>query len=60
MASVQYKLVNTLFRMLRVNKMLDKEGEEFEKLLETYRIKQKKPLAVPYKKMSKSYRISAH
>lgn len=52
MASVQYKLVNTLFKMLRVNKMLDKEGEEFEKLLETYRIKQKKPLAVPYKKMS--------
>ena len=52
MASVQYKMVNTLFKMLRVNKMLDKEGEEFEKLLETYRIKQKKPLAVPYKKMS--------
>lgn len=35
MASVQCKLVNTLFRMLRVNKMLDKEGEGFEKLLET-------------------------
>ncbi len=52
MASVQYKMVNTLFKMLRVNKMLDKEGEEFEKLLETYRIRQKKPLAVPYKKMS--------
>lgn len=52
MASIQYKLVNTLFRVLRVNKMLDKEGPEFEKLLETYRIKQKKPLSVPYKKMS--------
>ena len=51
MASIQYKLVNTLFKVLRVNKMLDKEGPEFEKLLETYRIKQKKPLAVPYKKM---------
>ena len=36
---------------VRVNKMLDKEGPEFEKLLETYRIKQKKPLAVPYKRM---------
>lgn len=51
MASIQYKLVGTLFRVLRVNKMLDKEGPEFEKLLETYRIKQKKPLAVPYKRM---------
>ena len=50
-ASIQYKLVGTLFRVLRVNKMLDKEGPEFEKLLETYRIKQKKPLAVPYKRM---------
>ena len=50
-ASIQYKLVRTLFRVLRVNKMLDKEGPEFEKLLETYRIKQKKPLAVPYKRM---------
>ena len=51
MASIQYKLVGTLFRVLRVNKMLDKEGPEFEKLLETYRIKQKKPLAVPHKRM---------
>ena len=51
MASIQYKLVGTLFRELRVNKMLDKEGPEFEKLLETYRIKQKKPLAVPHKRM---------
>lgn len=52
MPSIQYKMVNALFRMLRVNKMLDKEGPEFEKLLETYRMKQKKPLAVPYKKMA--------
>lgn len=52
MASIQYKLVNALFKMLRVNKMLDKEGPEFEKLLETYRVKQKKPLTVPYKKMT--------
>lgn len=52
MASMQYRLVSTLFKLMRVNKMLAKEGPEFEKLLETYRIKQKKPLAVPYKKMS--------
>ena len=43
MSSIQYKLVNALFKMLRVNKMLDKEGPEFEKLLETYQVKQKKP-----------------
>ena len=52
MASMQYRLVSSLFKLMRVNKMLAKEGPEFEKLLETYRIKQKKPLAVPYKKMS--------
>ena len=51
MPSLQYKLVNTLFRLLRVNKMLDKECPAFEKLLETYQEKQKKPLKIPYKKM---------
>ena len=52
MPSIQYKMINTLFRMLRVNKMLYKEGPAFDKLLENYREKQKKPLAIPYKKMA--------
>ena len=52
MPSVQAKMVSGLFKMLGVNKMLDKQGEEFDKLLEKFKEKQKKPLKVPYKKMS--------
>ena len=37
--------------------MLDKEGEEFEKLLANYKEKQKKPLKIPYKKMEKDFAI---
>lgn len=33
MASIQYKMVETLFRLLGVNKMLAKEGAAFDKLL---------------------------
>ena len=51
MPSVRAKMVSGLFKMLGVNKMLDKQGEEFDKLLEKYKVKQKKPLKVPYKKM---------
>jgi acetyl esterase/lipase len=51
MTSLRCKMVSMLFRLLGVSRMLDKEGEAFEALLETYRIRQKKPLAVPYKKM---------
>ena len=52
MPSLQAKLVSGLFKMIGVNKMLDKQGEDFDKLLEKYREKQKKPLKIPYKKMS--------
>ena len=41
-----------LFRTIGVNKMLDKEGADFDKLLENCREKQKKPLKIPYKKMA--------
>ena len=51
MPSVRAKMVSGLFKMLGVNKMLDKQSEEFDKLLEKYKVKQKKPLKVPYKKM---------
>ena len=30
MASIQYKMVYGLFKLLGVNKMLDKEGVEFD------------------------------
>lgn len=51
MPSIQSKMVSGLFKMLRVNKMLDKKGIDFEKLLVTVQEKQKKPLRIPYKKM---------
>ncbi|MCR5101833.1 MAG: alpha/beta hydrolase [Butyrivibrio sp.] len=57
--SFQYKILYRLFRILKVNKMLDKEGEEFDKLLEKYREKQKTPLKVPYKKMEDRFDIEA-
>lgn len=44
-------MVSGLFKMIGVNKMLDKDGEDFRKLLDKYKEKQKKPLKIPYKKM---------
>ena len=51
MPSIQAKMISGLFKLIGVNKMLDKQGEDFEKLLDNYREKQKKPLKIPYKKM---------
>ena len=34
MPSIQYKMINGLFRAVGVNKMLDKKGADFDKLLE--------------------------
>ena len=51
MPSIQAKMISALFKLIGVNKMLDKQGEDFEKLLDNYREKQKKPLKIPYKKM---------
>ena len=42
--SIQYKLLYALFRTIGVNKMLDKKDADFDKLLESCRDKQKKPL----------------
>ena len=44
-------MISGLFKLIRVNKMLDKQGADFEKLLESYKEKQKKPLKIPYSKM---------
>ena len=51
MPSFQAKMISGLFKVIGVNKMLDKQGEDFDKLLETYKKKQQKPLKIPYKKM---------
>ena len=53
--SFSYKIIHLLFKILRVNKMLDKEGEEFKKLLEEYDKKQKKPLKIPLGKLKKTF-----
>lgn len=52
MPSLQAKMISGLFQLIGVNKMLDKEGEDFDRLLENYKEKQKKPLKIPYSKMS--------
>ncbi len=51
MSSFRAKMISGLFRLIGVNKMLDKQGEDFQKLLEKYKEKQKNPLKIPYKKM---------
>ncbi len=51
MPSIQAKMISGLFKLIGVNKMLDKQGADFEKLLENYKEKQKKPLKIPYSKM---------
>lgn len=37
MPSIQAKMVSGLFKLIGVNKMLDKQGADFEKLLEKYK-----------------------
>ena len=42
MPSIRYKLISGMFKLIGVNKMLDKEGEEFENFLLTIRKSRKK------------------
>lgn len=58
MASIQYKMVETLFRLLGVNKMLAKEGAAFDKLLAEYAEKQKKPFKVPERKLRNEFNVT--
>ena len=53
MPSLRYRALEKMFSLIGVNKMLDKEGEQWEKLLADYSQKQKKPLKVPYKQLKK-------
>ncbi|MBQ7186645.1 MAG: alpha/beta hydrolase [Ruminococcus sp.] len=46
-------MLEKLFSLIGVNKMLDKQGEQWERLLADYSKKQKKPLKVPYKRLKK-------
>ena len=55
--SHRYRVLNTLFRAIKVNRMLDKQGDEFDALLEEYREKQKKTLKIPYRKMCDKFDI---
>ena len=57
MPSIRYKLIETMFGAIGVNKMLDKQGADFEKLLKDYSAKQKKPLKIPYKKLEKQFDV---
>ncbi len=50
--SIQAKMISGMFKLLGVNRMLDKQGEDFDKLLKKYNKKQKKPLKIPYGKMT--------
>lgn len=52
MPSIQYHIINILFKVIGVKSMLDQQGKDFEDLLEKYRKIQKKPLKIPYNKMS--------
>lgn len=58
MPSIQYKMVEGLFKLVGVNKMLAKEGRAWNKLLADCAKKQKKTLKVPYKKMEKDFEIT--
>lgn len=53
MASIQARLIQRIFKAVGVNKMLAKQGEDFDKLLKKYEKKQS--VKVPYDKMSKFY-----
>lgn len=57
MPSIRYKIVETLLKILSVNKMLDKQGGEFDQLLEKYKAEQKKALKVPYKKLKLKFEV---
>lgn len=57
MSSIRYQMVRTLFKVIGVKKMLDKQGEDFEELLAEYQEKQKKPLKVPYKKLEQDFDV---
>ena len=57
MPSIRYRMVRILFKAIGVNKMLDKQGSDFDKLLAEYKEKQKKPLKVPYKKLEPEFNV---
>lgn len=45
-------MLSGLIRLTGIKKRLDRQGTAFDELLEGYRVKQKKPLKIPYGKMS--------
>lgn len=54
MPSVRYKLISTMFKIIGINKMLDKQGAELEKLMQSY-VKKQDNIKVPAEKISKAH-----
>lgn len=54
MPSVRYRLLSGMFKLIGVNKMLDKQGAELEKLMDSY-VKKQDSIKVPAEKISKDY-----
>lgn len=54
MPSVRYRLLCGMFRMIGVNRMLDKKGTELEKLMQSY-VKKQDNIKVPAEKISRHY-----
>lgn len=52
MPSIRHKMLSGLIRLTGIKTRLDRQGTAFDELLERYRVKQKKPLKIPYGKMS--------
>lgn len=54
MPSVRYNLLTGMFKLIGVNKMLDKKGTDLEKLMQSY-VKKQDNIKVPAEKISKDY-----
>lgn len=54
MPSIRYNLLTGMFRLVGVNKMLDKKGTDLEKLMQSY-VKKQDNIKVPAEKMAKDY-----
>lgn len=54
MPSISYRLISGMFKVIGVNRMLDKKGAELEKLMQSY-VKKQDNIKVPADKISENY-----
>lgn len=54
MPSVRYRLLSGMFKAIGINRMLDKQGAELEKLMRSY-VKKQDSIKIPADKISRSY-----